>query len=80
MSIIADIFQTGTHETEWFVFGTVFDLKDLLDGFLVENITAYPVHCISRIADNRPTAKLLGYLLNMALLRIIRINGNNHIS
>ncbi len=74
MTIVADIFQTGTHKTEWFMLGPVLNLKNFLDGFLVENITTNPVHCICGITNNSSTTELLGNLPYMALLRIIRIN------
>jgi len=56
----------------------LFDLKNLLDRFLVENITAYPVHCICGIAYNGTTAELVSYLLYCPGLRIIGINRNQH--
>jgi hypothetical protein len=43
--------------------GPFFYLKYLLDGFLVENITTYPVHCICRITDNSSTSELFCNLL-----------------
>ena len=58
--------------------GPFFDLKDLLDGFLVENITAYPVDCIRGIAYYGTIPELVRNLLDAPRLRIIRINENKH--
>ena len=54
--------------------GPLLDLKNFLDGFLVENITAYPVHCICGVTYNGTAAKLVSNLLNTPRLRIIGIN------
>ena len=51
-----------------------FDLVYLLDRFLVEYITANPVHCIGRITDDRTAAQLLGNSLDMPRLWIVRVN------
>jgi len=55
-----------------------FDLKYPFDGFLVENIATYPVHCICRITDDSSTSELFGNLPYLARLRIIWINRNQH--
>ena len=51
-----------------------FDLVNLLDRFLVEYITPYPVHCIGGITDNCTAAQLLGNSLYMPRLWIVRVN------
>ena len=58
--------------------GPLFYLENSLDGFLVVNITAYPVHCICGITDNSPAAEFVSNLLNTPWLRIVGINGNQH--
>jgi hypothetical protein len=54
------------------------DLKDFLDRFLIENITAYPVHCIRWITDNSTASKPVSNLPDAARLGIIWINRNQH--
>jgi hypothetical protein len=58
--------------------GAFFDLKNLLDGFLVENIAAYPVHCIRGITNNSSIPELVCNLLDTPRLRVIGINGKQH--
>jgi hypothetical protein len=52
VTVLADIFQVGTHKTEGLVLRPVFYLVDTLDGFLVENIAAQTVHGVGRITDH----------------------------
>ena len=63
--------------------GTIIELSlpltlAIIDGLLVEDITAYPVDRIGRITDNSTTAELFSYLLNAPGLRIILIYRDYH--
>lgn len=58
--------------------GSPLYLKDHPDGFLIENITAYAVHCIRGITYNCSTAEPVGYLFNAPRLRIVWINMDQH--
>ena len=40
LGILADVFQVTANETEWFYMGTSFQLVDLFDGCLVEEVAA----------------------------------------
>ena len=78
LGVLTDVFQVRADKTEGFVFGPSLDLVDPGDGFLVHDIAADTIQCISGVGDNTTPAEDLHNLIDFTLLRIMRIDFKQH--
>jgi hypothetical protein len=74
MTVGTHIFQAFAHEAKRLVLRSFFYLMHPLYGLLIKNVTADPIHGVSRIAYDSPSLELLGYLRYEAGLGIVRVN------
>ena len=79
MGILADIGQIGAHERKRLVLWPFFQLDQLLDGFLVEKVTADTVAGIGWITDYRTVLEHFDNLFNQTELRVYRVDFKQHV-
>ena len=75
VAVRIEVFQAGTHETEWFVFWPFFYLKDPVDRLRVKDVTADAVHGVGGIADNPTLPEKRRHLVKQTLLGVIGVDG-----
>jgi hypothetical protein len=78
IGVVADIFQVCADDAQSFVLGMPFQMVDPFDGIFLVKITPEPIDGIGGIGDNPSILKDVCHFTDESLLRVLRVDFNDH--